>query len=66
MMIPRPVVEWPARAASATFYRPKRFIGSALTPSVYVDGRQVVRGPFGPSAVVCLLRPPLTSTAWSG
>jgi hypothetical protein len=47
MMIPRPVVEWPARAASATFYRPKRFIGSALTPSVYVDGRQVVRDRSG-------------------
>lgn len=25
------------------FYRPKRFIGSGLTPSVYVDGQQVAR-----------------------
>jgi hypothetical protein len=39
MMIPRPVVEWPARAASATFYRPKRFIGSALTLSMWAAGR---------------------------
>lgn len=25
------------------FYRPKRFTGSALTPSIYVDGKQVAR-----------------------
>jgi len=29
--------------ASATFYRPKRFMWSGLTPSIYVDGKQVLR-----------------------
>jgi hypothetical protein len=32
-----------SNTASVTFYRPKRFTGSGLTPSVYVDGKEVLR-----------------------
>jgi hypothetical protein len=31
------------RTATIVFYRPKRFYGSGLTPSVYVNGEQVAR-----------------------
>jgi len=30
-------------AQNVTVYRPKKFVGSALKPSVYVDGKQVAR-----------------------
>jgi hypothetical protein len=30
-------------SATLVFYRPKRFMGSGLTPSIYVDGKQVAR-----------------------
>jgi len=30
-------------SATLVLYRPKRFMGSGLTPSVYVDGKQVAR-----------------------
>jgi len=40
------VLSGPAYAqdsATLVFYRPKRFMGSGLTPSIYVDGKQVAR-----------------------
>lgn len=31
------------QSSAIVFYRPKRFVGSGLTPSVYVNGEQVAR-----------------------
>ena len=38
-----PAQERQAQKATLVFYRPKRFVGSALTPSVYLNGEQVAR-----------------------
>ena len=38
-----PTIAYGATDGLVVFYRPKRFIGSGLTPSVYVDGQQVAR-----------------------
>lgn len=33
----------PSGTATLVFYRPKRFVGSGLTPSVYFDGEEIAR-----------------------
>ena len=37
------VIAQASNTASVTLYRPKRFSGSGLTPSIHMDGKQILR-----------------------
>lgn len=51
---PVPVVTKEKVTSRIVFYRPKRYMGSGLTPSIYVNGEQVARLDNGRYFVVSL------------